>query len=320
VTVPSTGAAAHPLVALTGATGFIGQHLLRELPRRGLRLRVLLRRPSEVPIESASAVIGDLARPQNMAAALAGVDAVIHSAGIAHAMSGLPEDDYRMLNTEATIQLARAARRAGVKRFVFLSSVRAQSGPTAERALTEDLAPQPTDAYGRSKLAAERGLAELDLDWVALRLPLVFGPGVRGNMEALVRLARSPYPLPFAGLRGKRSLLSVQNLVGAIAAVLTLPSPLQRPFIVTDPEPLSIAEMVTALRRGLGRRAGLVPVPPKLLALGLAVLGRGEIYQRLAGSLVADPSALMKLGWTHQLMTRDALAALARATGDTSSV
>ena len=319
VTVPSTGAAAHPLVALTGATGFIGQHLLRELPRRGVRLRVLLRRPSEVPIESASAVIGDLARPQNMAAALAGVDAVIHSAGIAHAMSGLPEDDYRMLNTEATIQLARAARRAGVKRFVFLSSVRAQSGPTAERALTEDLAPQPTDAYGRSKLAAERGLAELDLDWVALRLPLVFGRGVRGNMEALVRLARSPYPLPFAGLRGKRSLLSVQNLVGAIAAVLTLPSPLQRPFIVTDPEPLSIAEMVTALRRGLGRRAGLVPVPPKLLALGLAVLGRGEIYQRLAGSLVADPSALMKLGWTPQLMTRDALAALARATADTSS-
>ena len=112
----------------------------------------------------------------------------------------------------------------------------------------------------------------------------------------------------------------MQNLVGAIAAVLTLPSPLQRPFIVTDPEPLSIAEMVTALRRGLGRRAGLVPVPPKLLALGLAALGRGEIYQRLAGSLVADPSALMKLGWTQQLMTRDALAALARATGDTSSV
>ena len=135
-----------------------------------------------------------------------------------------------------------------------------------------------------------------------------------------MRLARSPYPLPFAGLRGKRSLLSVQNLVGAIAAVLTLPFSLQRPFIVADPEPLSVAEMVTALRRGLGRRAGLVPVPPKLLALGLAVLGRGEIYQRLAGSLVADPSALMKLGWTPQLMTRDALAALARATGDTSSV
>ncbi|HEY7246776.1 MAG TPA: NAD-dependent epimerase/dehydratase family protein [Xanthobacteraceae bacterium] len=312
------GTAVHSVVALTGATGFIGQHLLRELPQRGFRLRVLLRRPSDVPIESASAVIGDLARPQNMAAALAGVDAVIHSAGIAHAMSGLPEDDYRLLNTEATIQLARAAHRAGVKRFVFLSSVRAQSGPTAERVLTEELTPQPTDAYGRSKLAAEQGLAELDLDWVALRPPLVFGRGVKGNMESLVRLARSPYPLPFAALPGRRSLLSVENLVDAIAAVLSLRPPLRRPFIVADPEPSSIADMVTALRHGLGRRPGLVPVPSRLLAMGLGALGRGEIYQRLAGSLVADPSALIKLGWAPRLMTKDALAALARAPAGTS--
>ena len=155
----SSGAASKPVVALTGATGFIGRHLLRELPKRGYRLRVLLRRPTEVPLESASAVIGDLARPQNMSEALAGVDAVIHSAGLAHAMSGLPEDDYRLLNTDATVHLAQAAQRAGVRRFVFLSSIRAQCGPVAERVLTEDMEPQPTDAYGRSKLAAEQGLA-----------------------------------------------------------------------------------------------------------------------------------------------------------------
>src|SRR6476661_3003649 len=112
-----------PLVALTGATGFIGQHLLRELPKRGYRLRVLLRRPSSAPIECASALIGDLARPHNMSEALAEVDAVIHSAGVAQTMSGVPEDDYRLLNTEATIKLARAAERAGVRRFVFLSSM-----------------------------------------------------------------------------------------------------------------------------------------------------------------------------------------------------
>ena len=116
------------LLALTGATGFIGQHLLRELPKRGYRLRVLLRRPTVMPIEAASAVIGDIARPQNMSAALQDVDAVIHSAGIAQAMSGVPDDDYRIINTEATIGLARAARRAGAKRFVFLSSIRAQCG------------------------------------------------------------------------------------------------------------------------------------------------------------------------------------------------
>ena len=136
--MPEEGAAAtptspyKPLIALTGATGFIGQHLLRELPKRGYRLRVLLRRPSAAPIECASALIGDLARPHNMSEALAGADAVIHSAGVAQTMSGVPEDDYRLLNTEATIKLARAAERAGVRRFVFLSSIRAQSGSTAE--------------------------------------------------------------------------------------------------------------------------------------------------------------------------------------------
>src|SRR5215470_13620011 len=131
------------LLALTGATGFIGQYLLQEMPKRGHRVRALLRRPTPVPIRATSAVIGDLARPLNMSAALQGVDAVIHSAGLAHPMSGVPEDDYRLLNTEATIGLARAARRAGAKRFVFLSSIRAQCGPRADTILTEAIEPRP---------------------------------------------------------------------------------------------------------------------------------------------------------------------------------
>src|SRR5919204_5344984 len=204
------------LIALTGATGFIGRRLLAELPRRGFRMRVLLRRPTEVKLDCGSAIIGDLARPQNMAAALADVDAVIHSAGVAHTMSGVPADDYRILNTEATIALARAAERARVKRFVFLSSIRAQVGPSADGVVTESLPPQPTDDYGRSKLAAEQGLAALSLDWVALRPVLVYGPGVKGNVAALVKLARTPYPLPLGGLTAKRSLLAVDNLVDAI--------------------------------------------------------------------------------------------------------
>lgn len=301
-----------PLIALTGATGFIGQYLLRELPKRGYRLRVLLRRPSIVPMESASAVVGDLARPQNMSAALADVDAVIHSAGLAHAMSGLPEDDYRVLNTEATIALARAAQRAGAKRFVFLSSIRAQSAATSERVLTEDLPPQPTEAYGRSKLAAERGLAELALDWVALRLVLVYGPGVKGNMAELLRFARAPYPLPLGALKGRRSLLSLDNLVAAIDTVLAAPGPLRRPLIVADPQTLTIPDMIAAVRRGLGRRPGLIPVPPALLETALRAAGRTEIYQRLAGSLVADPGALVRLGWMPPVATSDGLAALAR--------
>ena len=303
------------LLALTGATGFIGQHLLRELPKRGYRLRVLLRRPTAVPTWTSSAVIGDLARPQNMSSALAGVDAVIHSAGLAQAMSGVPEDDYRVINTEATIGLARAARRAGAKRFVFLSSIRAQCGPTADTVLTEAIEPRPTDAYGKSKLAAERGLAELDIDWVSLRATLVYGPGVRGNMAQLMRLARSPFPLPLGSLRARRSLLAVENLLAAIEAVLATPGTLRRPFIVADPQALTVAEMIAAMRHALGRRPNVFPLPATLLELLLRAAGREYIYERLSGSLVADPSALMSIGWTPPLATAAGLAGLMRATG-----
>ena len=302
-----------PLIALTGGTGFIGRHLVRELSQRGYRLRLLLRRPSVLPPECAGAVVGDLARPQNMAAALAGTEAVIHSAGVAHGMSGLPEDDHRVLNTEATIGLARAAQRAGVRRFVFLSSIRAQSGPTAPGVLTEDLEPGPTDAYGRSKLAAERGLAELDLDWVALRPVLVYGPGAKGNMARLIALARSPLPLPLAGLTARRSLLSLENLVAAIGLLLAAPGPLRRPFIVADPGPLSVPEMIAAMRRGLGRKPGLFPVPAPLLEAALRAAGRGEIYQRLAKPLVADATALGRLGWAPPVTTASGLEQLMRS-------
>lgn len=301
------------LVALTGATGFIGRHLLRELPRRGYRIRVLLRRPIDVPAEASSAVVGDLARPQNMSAALAGVDAVIHSAGIAHAMSGVPEDDYRVLNTEATIALARAAERAGAKRFVFLSSIRAQSGPVADGVLSEEMEPRPTDAYGQSKLAAEEGLAQLGIDWVALRPVLVYGPGVKGNMAALLRLARSPYPLPLGGLKGRRSLVALDNLAAAVDTALAAPGALRRPLIVADPEPLTVPAMIAALRRGLGRPPGLVPVPPVLIEAACRALGRREAFERLAGSLVASPAALRALGWVPPVETAPGLAALARS-------
>jgi len=303
------------LLALTGATGFIGQHLLRELPKRGYRLRVLLRRPTAVPTLTSSAVIGDLARPQNMSSALAGVDAVIHSAGLAQAMSGVPEDDYRVINTEATIGLARAARRAGAKRFVFLSSIRAQCGPTADTVLTEAIEPRPTDPYGKSKLAAERGLAELDIDWVSLRATLVYGPGVRGNMAQLMRLARSPFPLLLGSLRACRSLLAVENLLAAIEVVLAAPLTLRRPFIVADPQALTVTEMIAAMRHGLGRRPNVFPFPVTLLELLLRAAGREDIYERLSGSLAADPSALMSIGWTPPLATAAGLAGLMRATG-----
>ena len=301
-----------PIIALTGATGFIGNHLLHALTRRGHRVRVLLRSPVALPPDCTNAVIGDLNRPINMAAALAGVDTVIHSAGLAPAMTGSPDEDFRRLDAAATGNLAQAAQHAGVRRFIYLSSLRAQADVSARDVLTEDLPPVPTDAYGRSKLAAEQELSRHDLDWVALRLALVFGPGVKGNVARLVDVARSPYWLPFGALRAKRSLLALDNLATAVEIVMATPQVLRRPLIVADPEPLSIAQMITAMRAGLGRRSGLIPVPITMLRAGFRLAGRRELYRRLAEPLVGVPARLLALSWVPRVTTSDALAVLAR--------
>lgn len=304
------------LIALTGATGFIGQYLLRELPRHGHRVRVLLRRPpAGVPLHLSAAVIGDLRNPQNLATALGGVDAIIHSAGVARAASGLPEDDYRTINTAATVALARAAERLSVSRFVFLSSIRAQCGPVADTIMTETVEPRPTDVYGKSKLAAELGLAELNLDWVALRPVLVYGPGVKGNMAQLIRLAQSPWPLPLGSITARRSLLSLENLGSAIEVVLAASQPLRRAYIVADRQALTVGQMIAAMRRGLGRKANVFPFPPAFLNGASRAAGRSEAYSRISGQLIADPSALMSLGWRPAVETTFGLSTLMRAIG-----
>jgi UDP-glucose 4-epimerase len=303
------------LIALTGATGFIGQYLLAELPKRSHRVRVLLRRPTPaMQSHMTSAVIGDLRYPRNLAAALQGVDTIIHSAGMAHAASGRPEDDYRSINTAATVALARAAERAGVSRFVFLSSIRAQCGPVADAVMTETVEPVPTDAYGRSKLAAELGLAELNLDWVALRPVLVYGPGVKGNMAQLQRLAQSPFPLPLGSITARRSLLSLENLGSAVEVVLTAPQTLRRAYIVADREALTVGQMIAAMRRGLGRNPNVFPFPAALLDVLSRAAGQSEAYSRVSGPLVADPSALMSLGWRPAVATASGLSMLMRQT------
>jgi UDP-glucose 4-epimerase len=301
-----------PIIALTGATGFIGSYLLRELTRLGYRIRVLLRSPAVLPANCTNAVIGDLNRPVNMAAALAGIDTVIHSAGLAPRMTGAPDDDFRRLNAEATGNLARAAQHAGARRFIFLSSVRAQADVSADDVLTEDAPPVPTDTYGHSKLAAEEELGRLPIDWVALRLALVFGPGVKGNMATLIRLARSPLPLPFGALDAPRSLLALENLLAAIELAIASASPLRTPLIVADPLALSVPQMVAAMRAGLGRRPGLLHVPPAALQTALRFARRAELYRRLAEPLVANPARLQALGWVPRTTTADALAAVAR--------
>ena len=299
------------LIALTGATGFIGQFLLSELPRRGYRIRVLLRRPSDMQVQGSSAVIGDLSRPQNMGAALRDVDAVVHSAGLSGEMTGIPEDDYRSLNTDATVNLANAARKAGVKRFVFLSSIRAQCGPWAPEVLTEATEPRPTDAYGRSKLAAEQALAELDIDWVALRLVLVYGPGVKGNFALLLRAARTRAPLPVKDFINRRSLISIDNFISALDFVLATPATLGETYVVADPGiPPRLGDLIATMRKAQGRRPLLLPLPPHYLETPLRLMLRDGTWERLGGNLRIDAGKLIAAGWQPLHDTRGGLMAM----------
>jgi UDP-glucose 4-epimerase len=157
-------------------------------------------------------------------------------------------------------------------------------------------------------------LATLDIDWVALRPVLVYGPGMKGNFAALAALARSPYPLPFAGLKARRSLLSVDNLVDVVEAVLVAPAPLRRAFVVAEPEALTVPEMISAMRRGLNRKPGIIAVPNLVLKLALATAGRSDWYERLAFPLVAGPSALLQIGWKPKVSTATALQSLMKLT------
>ncbi len=303
-------------VLLTGASGFVGRHLLHGLAKRGYRVRTVGRTATPPSPDVEHVTIGDLGAPIDWRPLLDGIDHVVHGAGLAHADGDIPEERYRAVNTQATLALARAAQAASVRRFVFLSSIRAQSGPISDRPLTEADTPAPTDAYGRSKLAAERGLAGFDLDWVALRPVLVYGLGVKANMAALLKLARLPVPLPLGGLSAKRSLLAIENLAEAVAFALTQACPARRSYIVSDPEPLSVAQMLAAMRAGLGRGPGLIPVPSSLLALTARLSGRNGAYERLAKGLVASPAALLSAGWQPPAETKAALAQLAANRAD----
>jgi UDP-glucose 4-epimerase len=155
-------------------------------------------------------------------------------------------------------------------------------------------------------------LAELDLDWVSLRAALVYGPGVRGNIAQLMRLACSPFPLPLRSISARRSLLAVENLSAAIDAVLKPSAPLRRAFIAADVAALTVGEMIGSMRRGLGRSQNLFALPPVALELLLRSAGKQELYRRISCSLVADPSALIGLGWAPRRTTVDGLSRLMR--------
>ena len=256
------------------------------------------------------AALPDLANPVDWAPLVAGMDAVVHLAGIAHVGPDIAEETYDRVNQRGDRRTCRAAAAAGVRRFVFMSSIRAQAGAAADQPLTEADAPRPTDAYGRSKLAAEGAVRAAGVPYTILRPALVYGPGVKGNLASLMRLAALPVPLPFGAFANRRSLLALDNLIAAVRFALEDARAANETYIVADPQ----ADQRRRDRRDAACRAWpqarACPGAAGLLSAMLRLIGKRDDYRpprRHAGR--RSRQAASRPAGSRSIDTRTALAA-----------
>jgi UDP-glucose 4-epimerase len=299
------------MILVTGATGFVGHALAMRLAPR-VRVRVATHVvPYAWSHPNLTAIPGkDLSPEEDWSAALDGVAAVVHCAARVHVLreSGDGAAAYRRVNVEGTLNLARQAAAAGVRRFVFLSSIKVNGERTLpDRPFTADQAPAPRDAYGLSKMEAEQGLRALardsGLEAVIVRPPLVYGPGVKANFLTLMRWLARGWPLPLgAATRNRRSFIALDNLVDLLVTCIDHPAAANRIFLASDGEDLSTADLLKRLGAALGRPARLFPVPLGWLETAAAVCGRGDEMRRLCQSLQVDMRQTRDvLEWTPPL-------------------
>ena len=304
---------------VTGADGFIGARLCPMLEAAGHTVRRAVRRARDGSAPS-SFPVGQVDGDTDWTAALTGAGCVVHLAARTHVLDETVRDplaEYVRINVAGTGRLAEQAAAAGVRRFLFMSSVKVNGERTGAHPYTEDDVPRPEDAYGVSKWQGEQELARIaagtGMDTVVLRPPLVYGPGVKANFLRLLGLVARRVPLPFASLDNRRSLIHAGNLCAAVLAAVTAPRAAGRTFLVSDGEDVSTPALVQAIARALEVKPRLVPCPPTALRALAAVLGRSGEAARLTGSLQVDASRIRReLAWQPPHTLAQGLAETAR--------
>jgi nucleoside-diphosphate-sugar epimerase len=303
------------VILVTGATGFVGGALVPELLANGYQIRALVRKVSTaLPVEVEQVVVdlGEIEDEGAIKAAFAGVEVVVHAAARVHMMqdrSADPLAEFRKLNRDATLALAGLAADSGVKRFVFLSSIKVNGEKTFPQGRPSVFKPDdafmPTDPYGLSKYEAEQGLLalakETGMEVVIIRPPLVYGPGVKANFASMINWLRRGVPLPLGAINNNRSFVALDNLVSFIALCA---DPTQSPkaanqvFLISDGEDVSTTDLLRKVADALGKEPYLLPVPVGLMNFAAKLIGKEEVANRLFGSLQVDNSkARDLLGW-----------------------
>lgn len=309
-------------VLVTGATGFVGARVVDQLLNDpATQVLAGVRRVSAtLPPRVERLLMGDFGA-ESVQYNLEGVNAVIHCAARVHVMNDQCEDplaEFRKVNVDGTLELARRAAAAGVERFIFISSIKVNGEGTDNRLpYTADEMPAPMDPYGVSKLEAENALRTLAVETgmtvVIIRPVLVYGPGVKANFQSMMKWLYKKLPLPLGGIDNRRSMVALDNLVDLIKVCLDHPRAINQVFLVSDGEDLSTPELLRRTAKALGRTAILLPVPTFLLTLAARALGRPGVAARLCGSLQVDISKTQEmLDWTPPVNVDRALGMTAR--------